>query len=495
MLKENSKTISFIERVADIIIVFSVFLFSYYGRASLLYWNSYFNLNLPLAPKLADFSQYLVVLLISIIIYPLLLNVFKAYESMRLDSVFRLFGKFTLISFIVFLLLSSILFLLKLDFSRSFLVLFCTLMIFALSVERVIVLKVLRIIRKKGFNYRNIMIVGFGNTAVDLARKIKRSPELGLRIRVYSDLRNKSDIDDLEIISFIDRIKSLGVKSVGHISYGLKNYSKKLIDYPIDEVIFTSVNTSLVQVKEAMEIAHEQGIRTCIAGNLFDLGLIRSGFSNFENIPLIHYETPPGDRFDLKIKRFLDFITSLFLVVLLSPIFIIIWLLVKFDSKGAGFFVQKRVGLNGRTFNMYKFRTMYLNSDLKKDDLNLENEMTGPVFKIKDDPRVTNIGKFLRKFSLDELPQLFNVLIGEMSLVGPRPPVVSEVNLYLRHHRRRLSMRPGLTCIWQVSGRNNINKFEDWVKLDLKYIDNWSLFNDFRILVKTIPEVFLGKGS
>jgi lipopolysaccharide/colanic/teichoic acid biosynthesis glycosyltransferase len=183
------------------------------------------------------------------------------------------------------------------------------------------------------------------------------------------------------------------------------------------------------------------------------------------------------------------------LIVFLAPLFGLVAAAIKLTSPGPVIFRQKRVGLNGRLFDMYKFRSMYSHAELELEKLKELNEMNGPAFKMKDDPRITGVGRFLRRFSLDELPQLWNVFMGEMSLVGPRPPIPGEVSLYERKNRRRLSMRPGLTCIWQVSGRNEIKDFESWVKLDLEYIDNWSLLQDLVLLFRTIPAVIFGTGA
>jgi len=179
---------------------------------------------------------------------------------------------------------------------------------------------------------------------------------------------------------------------------------------------------------------------------------------------------------------------------LISPVFLIIAVAIKFEDGGTVFFKQERVGLNGRSFPMFKFRTMVANAEALQASLLGLNEQTGPVFKIKADPRVTRVGWFLRKTSFDELPQFFNVLRGEMSVVGPRPPIPSEVEMYERWQKRRLSMKPGITCTWQVSGRNNI-QFEEWMKLDLEYIDNWSLSQDMILVLKTIKVMLLGTGK
>jgi lipopolysaccharide/colanic/teichoic acid biosynthesis glycosyltransferase len=178
----------------------------------------------------------------------------------------------------------------------------------------------------------------------------------------------------------------------------------------------------------------------------------------------------------------------------LSPVFLISALLVKTTSRGPVFFTQTRTGLNGRTFTLYKFRSMYRDAEGRRAALASRNEMSGPVFKIKDDPRITPVGKWMRRFSMDELPQFWNVLTGDMSLVGPRPPIPEEVKKYERWQRRRLSMKPGITCLWQVSGRNAID-FDDWMRLDLAYIDTWSLRLDVQILLRTVPVVLTARGA
>ena len=195
------------------------------------------------------------------------------------------------------------------------------------------------------------------------------------------------------------------------------------------------------------------------------------------------------------IKRIIDIIISTVLLIILLPIFICIILLVKVTSKGPLIYKWHVMGKDGKPFTGYKFRTMILNADYLKTSLLKSNEMTGPVFKMKNDPRITKVGKFLRKYSLDELPQLWSVLKGEMSLVGPRPAGPKEWSQYEEWQKRKLSVTPGITCLWQINGRNEIHEFDDWVKLDLEYIDNWSLWLDFKILLQTIPTVLKGTGQ
>ncbi len=200
------------------------------------------------------------------------------------------------------------------------------------------------------------------------------------------------------------------------------------------------------------------------------------------------------DSVGLKMKSTFDFFFSFAVILLISPVFLMISIAIKFEDGGSVFFIQERVGLNGRRFSIFKFRTMVANAEALKVSLQGQNEQAGPVFKITNDPRVTRIGRFLRKTSFDELPQFFNVILGDMSVVGPRPPIPSEVEQYKLWQKRRLSVKPGITCIWQVSGRNNIS-FEDWVKLDLEYIDNWSATRDAVLILKTIKVIFTGTGK
>jgi len=241
-----------------------------------------------------------------------------------------------------------------------------------------------------------------------------------------------------------------------------------------------------------MLLCRERGINVWIKPDFLH-GTLLSSVDYLADIPLFVFSLGPREGIGLALKRFLDVFFSAFLLLLLMLPMAVIALFVK-ATPGPVFFVQKRVGLNGRRFLMAKFRTMYKDSEQRRAEYNLKNEMKGPVFKMKDDPRITPVGRFLRKYSLDELPQFWSVLLGDMSMVGPRPPIPTEVELYQGWQRRRLSMRPGITCIWQVTGRNKITDFSEWAKLDLKYIDEWSLLLDIKILIKTIPAVIQGTG-
>jgi exopolysaccharide biosynthesis polyprenyl glycosylphosphotransferase len=493
MLKQNWRLISAIERIGDNLVIIAAFLGAYFGRSSLLFWNEKLKLELPFEGyDLLPLKDYFVVLLVGLIGYAIVLNMMGAYGSMRLSSVWRLFRVAFVSSAAVFCIVAAALFLLKYPISRSFIGLFALLAGCGLALERYAVLKLLRFWRRHGRNYRNIVICGVGDQALRLARELAARPELGIHVRAFADLRSHSAQHAHDIGRLREALA--GAVQVGRLLQGVSDVAQAMKTYAIDEVIFTDVSSVMVEVEEVILICADQGVRTTIAADIFSIGLMKSEISYFGGMPLIHFQTPPGDSWHLAIKRAMDIVVSALAILILLPIFVLLAIGVK-STSGSILFRQTRMGLNGRLFQMYKFRSMFVGAEKDLFSLKSSNEMSGPVFKMRDDPRITPFGRFMRRFSLDELPQLWNVLIGDMSLVGPRPPIPGEVGLYDRKSRRRLSMRPGLTCTWQVSGRNEIADFKDWVALDLDYIDNWSLLKDISLLLRTIPAVLIGTGA
>jgi exopolysaccharide biosynthesis polyprenyl glycosylphosphotransferase len=248
-------------------------------------------------------------------------------------------------------------------------------------------------------------------------------------------------------------------------------------------------------VDGVVQQCEEQGIMVRVRTPMFNLRIARTHIDDLDGVPVISIHSGPQEGWQLFVKRLIDAVGSAFLVILLSPLLLLVSLLIKATSPGPVFFRQERLGLNKRRIKLLKFRTMVPDADKQQRELEHLNEAEGPVFKIKNDPRVTAVGRFLRRFSIDELPQLFNVLTGEMSLVGPRPLPIRDVErIDAQWHKRRFSVKPGLTCLWQVNGRSDVN-FERWVRLDLEYIDRWSLGLDMKILAKTIPAVMRGSGA
>lgn len=276
--------------------------------------------------------------------------------------------------------------------------------------------------------------------------------------------------------------------------------SKQLIEllheHSISGVLVSARHTQIERVEGVIQVCEIEGVEAWLVADFFATQVARASFDEMFGHPLIVFRSTPEASWQMLAKTLLDFIGAALMLMIGALPMLMIALLVKWTSPGPVFFRQQRSGLNGAPFTIYKFRTMTSNAEQLKHELAAMNEMTGPVFKVTNDPRVTPIGKWLRKFSLDELPQLFNVLRGEMSLVGPRPLPVDEVKRFNDvAHRRRLSVKPGLTCLWQVSGRNKISDFKEWVRLDLEYIDNWSIWLDLTILLRTIPAVFVGTGA
>ena len=264
----------------------------------------------------------------------------------------------------------------------------------------------------------------------------------------------------------------------------------------VDEVLVSLPLKSLY--KETSRMINEcenQGILVRHLSNIFDTKMANSKAEHFEDESFVSHYTGTMRGWQVLVKDLLDRIVSLILLILLSPLFLVVAILIKITSPGPVFFIQERIGLNKRRFRLYKFRTMVDGAEKKQTDLEEFNEACGPVFKIKNDPRITQIGKILRKTSIDELSQLINVLKGDMSLVGPRPLPIRDYNGFNTDwQRRRFSVRPGITCLWQVYGRHNIT-FDKWMELDLEYIDKWSLLLDFSILLRTIPAVLRGSGA
>ena len=333
--------------------------------------------------------------------------------------------------------------------------------------------------RKKGINLKNIIIIADEENE-NFIDNILIHREFGYNISLIIS-------DSTKIIEkFSDRIKV--VKKTMRISCLLKAQI-------VDEVFYCKKNFNSLEVQNIMDACQEVGVVFRLNSQLINMTASPSEIHHFDSIPFITYHNKPSNEFALSWKYVFDFTFSLFVIVLWMPIFIIIGIMIKFTSKGPIIFKQKRVGLHGREFYIFKFRTMVIDAEKLQVKIMDQNEMSGPVFKIKNDPRINKVGRFLRKTSLDELPQFFNVLKGDMSLVGPRPPIMKEVSQYKPWQLRRLSMRPGITCIWQVMPHRNKISFEDWMKLDLEYIDNWSLQQDFLLTFKTVRAVFMGSGQ
>ncbi len=354
---------------------------------------------------------------------------------------------------------------------------FCAGLIF---VSRLGLILFFHFFRRRGYNYRRILIIGSGRRAQRFVSLVQEHEEWGLKIA-----------------GIVDRDPELkGRRVMEYTVLGTFEDIPRIIhENIVDEVVFVVPRSWLDSIEDIILFLEAHGLVIHVALDYFELKLARARQNDLHGFPLLTFESTPYKAWQLAIKRAWDILVSFTFLLLLSPVFALIALVIKAGSRGPVFFRQTRCGLNGRKFTLYKFRTMVEDAEDRLDELRAKNEMNGPVFKIKNDPRLTAAGHFLRKFSIDELPQLWNVLNGQMSLVGPRPPLPEEVEKYDYWQRRRLSMKPGLTCLWQVGGRNRIKDFNEWLRLDLEYIDRWSIGLDVLILLRTIPAVISGRGA
>jgi exopolysaccharide biosynthesis polyprenyl glycosylphosphotransferase len=363
-----------------------------------------------------------------------------------------------------------------------FLVSFWFISLLLLVTSRLVLRPLLASLRRRGRNLRHMLVLGTNSRAIDFARKILEKPELGYRLAGFVD-------DDWQRIA---EFKQTGFPLVSNYQ-GLAEFLRRNV---VDEVaMYLPLRSFYENSLGAAALCEQHGIIMRFDGDIFGLKKSRSTPDEFDGDH--HTATYAGvrDWWPLVAKRILDITFSIFLLLLLAPVFVVIALLIKFSSDGPILFRQERMGVNKRRFPIFKFRTMFPNAEKMLAQLEEQNEVSGPVFKIKTDPRITPIGKFLRRTSIDELPQLFNVLQGDMSLVGPRPlPVRDYEGFNEDWQRRRFSVRPGITCLWQVSGRSSI-PFEQWMKMDLQYMDEWSLWLDMKILALTVPAVLKGSGA
>jgi len=381
---------------------------------------------------------------------------------------------------------------LRLDLSRFFLVLFSAYAWVLLLVFRLLAGRLVGVIRREFAAPRYVMVVGTGERALALARGIEASTEFGIRLRGFlaepAALRAAADGGgDPAACAHISLGAAYEVQPLGELPSILQRHV-------VDDIIFAVASESLAELEEVFLLCDEEGVRTHVAVDFFPHVNSTISLDRFGATPLLTFSAAPYDEIRLLVKRAMDIVVAAAGLVVLAPFMMAVALLIRLTSPGPAIFRQVRCGLNGRRFLFYKFRSMCENAEQMQAAVAHLNARDGAVFKIPRDPRLTLVGRYLRKFSVDEWPQLWNVLRGDMSLVGPRPAIPSEVDRYQRWQRRRLRMRPGLTCLWAIAGRDNVD-FETWMKMDMQYIDNWSLALDWKILLRTIPRVLTGRGA
>lgn len=431
--------------------------------------RGYEIVNLDMLPTIPPLENFFWIFIIVSLFGPLLLEMQGYYQYPLEKTVRRSLQQIGYTGFWVGLIIAACVIFLKLNIpSRSVLLLFIIIAPVGLLIREAVFRDIYLRRLRRGAEGESIILAGDKDRMEELVNGLSAVQQLELNIVERIDLDHQP-INDL--------VDSMHRHSVSRVVLACSQHSSE-------------------SLQGAITACETEGVEAWIAADFVRASIARPTYDTLGSTPMLVFRVTPDLSWALLLKNLIDRLGALLGLVLLSPLLLAATIGIKLSSPGPAIFKQKRAGRHGRPFTMYKFRSMRTGAEQEREQLATFNQMSGPVFKIADDPRITRFGRWIRKTSIDELPQLFNVLLGHMSLVGPRPLPLYEVeNFELTAHRRRLSMKPGLTCLWQISGRNNVREFSDWVKLDVEYIDNWSLWLDFVILLRTIPVVLFGVGA
>lgn len=481
MLKERYQFIRTLLYIEELFLLAATFFFIHFLTS---HFHQFYRFDIFPAQQIIsephELALYYRAFWLAFLLWAIILRIRGEYQRLRIQTYFRVIAGQLFNGLIFFSLFAGLAFLFKFEFlSRLFMILYAASSTLCLLFNRLLVLTIAYHMRRKGYNARNILLVGTGRRAQDFLSLVARHKEWGYRI-----------------LGLLDQDPAMaGQKVAGYRVLGVLDDLPKLLESRVvDEVMIVVPRSWLKEIEKCVHYCEAVGVPATLSTDFFDLEIAAGVPKELDGFTYLTFETRRLKYPELLIKRTLDIALSVFFLGVLGPVFLVVAWLVKISSDGPVFFKQTRSGLNGRLFTVYKFRSMVQGAEKRLQELKDLNEMSGPVFKLKNDPRLTKVGRFLRKTSLDEIPQFWNVLRGDMSIVGPRPPLPSEVEKYQPWQRRRLSMKPGITCIWQVSGRNKIG-FEDWMRLDLYYIDHWSLWLDFKIVLMTVQAVLTARGA
>jgi exopolysaccharide biosynthesis polyprenyl glycosylphosphotransferase len=466
MIKEREHVLARLSIIMQVLLSFGCFFMAW--------WAAGFIKSIG-----GELTEYKAIFLFIGPVWYLLLDQFSLGNMARVKMYSVLFMEYiAVVGFGMIMLFASVVILDFDNLSRLVLVLFSGLNLVILFLYKILGFRVMKYFRGRGYNTKSILIIADKDSYYFIDRLLS-TKTWGYRVWAI--------MSDSTFIKEKYREEYTVLDEQEHISAVIDGNT-------IDEVMYCKSDLNQDEIRSLIYVCAEVGVIFRMQSEFLSVVSVRSKLTYLNQLPFLTFMNTPRNYMALKLKVILGYLISSFILIVISPVMLVIALLVKMGDGGPVFFKQPRVGLHGRRFLCYKFRTMVTNAEALKASLMNQNEQEGPVFKIKEDPRVTRVGRFLRKTSLDELPQFINVLRGEMSIVGPRPPVPSEVKEYERWQRRRLSMKPGITCIWQVSGRNNI-PFDQWMKMDMQYIDTWSLKLDFILFLKTFKVMITGDGQ
>ncbi len=419
-------------------------------------------------PEIETFEDYVWLLFIVVPLAPVLLEMQGFYNrpllASRRTTAWELFQGCVLSVLVVI----SVMFLMREQLARSVVIMFGVVSFLFVFLKEELMRSWMKSKMGQSQVKKRLILLGTKEETARLQAELEASPVSGIEILAQLNLNETSIARLLELLHF-------------HSANG---------------VILSAKHTYFGQIEKAIQACELEGVETWLLADFFNTQVSRTTLDDFYGRPILVFRSTPEESWQGVAKLLIDVVGAFLMLFILAVPLLIVTVWIKLSSPGSVLFRQKRSGLNGQPFTMLKFRSMVSDAEQRKQELEALNEMTGPVFKVSEDPRITPVGRFLRKYSIDEFPQLINVLRGEMSLVGPRPLPVDEVMRFDDlAHRRRLSVKPGITCLWQVSGRNDVKDFKEWVRLDLEYIDNWSLWLDLKILFRTVPVVLMGTGA
>lgn len=477
MFDRRSKLLSTVTLLQDLAVTGVAFVLAYLLRSFLVHFEFFSNHF----PGIYPFSHYLPLMLAFLLAWAVVGYASRFYRDLEMSNPIQLvLNLLNQLAIVLVIIYAGLYLFRRIDISRTYVLLIGVVDFVLLLVGRYLSYNGIALMRRRLQRYHYFLIVGSGARAREMATLIEESRGMGLRLVGFVDPNSEGS--------------NLGDRFGRYEVFPPNVLEQVLQDRVIDEVVFAVNMQELARLEPLMAHCANVGVKIRVQLEFLPEAYSRIYLENFHDVPLLSLSSTPESELLLFFKRAFDVVLSAASLVLLAPLLIAIAAAIRITSPGEVLFRQTRCGLGGRKFTLYKFRSMVNNAEQMRAELHQLNELEGPVFKMSDDPRITPVGRILRRFSLDELPQMWNILRGDMSFVGPRPAIPEEVEKYEAWQRRRLRMRPGLTCIWVIEGRSHV-KFHRWIQLDLAYIDNWSLWLDAKIFLRTIPIVISGRGA